>query len=66
MAIMKDIAAGLAVLMRYQPDGDACAEHDELTACDVPPSKMSSEHLAALETAGWFWSENEECWMTFT
>lgn len=66
MATMKDIAAGLAVFLIYEPDGTTCAEHDELLACGVPGSRMADEHLATLESTGWFWSESNDCWMAFT
>lgn len=63
---MKRILEGLTILAKYEPDGQACAEHDELFACGVGPEAMSEEDRAALKRLGWRWDGDLPSWIIFT
>ncbi len=67
MAKMKEIAEGLAILMKYDADGSVCAEHDILAAApDVRKDQVSAEDRAKLEELGWHWSSEADSWAAFT
>lgn len=62
---MKDVFAGLAILLKYDPKGDFAAEHDVIYCSDFPKEKISVEDLASLDENGWFWDKQFSCWATF-
>lgn len=67
MATMQQIHDGLAILLKYEPDGgDVCAEHDEFFAGHIPPDKMSTVDLDSLAILGWRWDADVESWRLFT
>lgn len=67
MATMREIAEGLTILMKYDPDGSVCAEHDILAAApDVQEDTVSVEDKAKLEALGWHWDSETDSWARFT
>jgi len=66
MASLKNAIDGLLVLVKYEPDGPICAEHDQLFAGSTPPESMTPEDLAALKAAGWIWDASLPSWFRFT
>ncbi len=63
---MKKVAEGLQILLKYDPDGGCCAEHDEFYAGnDCPPEKMTPEDVARLDELGWLWDADLPSWMKF-
>jgi hypothetical protein len=66
MATMKQMAAGLTILMKYDPEGSCSAEHDILYAGPDEQGKVSEEDQKKLEDLGWHWDEQFDCWARFT
>ena len=63
---MKRLFNGLGVLLKYDPDGDTCAEHDLIYCGGVSPDKMTEEDLKILEDSGFFYDEDDAGWNKFT
>jgi hypothetical protein len=63
---MRKIFEGLKILLKYDPDGDADAQHDELFASDVPPDKMEPDDVKQLTDLGWRWDTRLTSWRKFT
>ncbi len=59
----KQILEGLRILTKYDPDGDVCAEHDEVYACNVGPEEMAEQDIAELRRFGWRWDGSS--WIHF-
>lgn len=59
---------GLCILSTYDPKGkgECCPGHDEIFVHGPPLDKMKPEDVKRLDRLGFFWSEDEECWMVFT
>jgi len=66
MATMVEIHAGLAILLKYEAEGEVSAEHDEVYAGRTPPEALTAEDRAGLEIHGWHWDEKYESWRRFT
>lgn len=66
MASGVQIRDGLTVMLRYDPDFWAHAEHDVFYGSDTPAEKMSAEDVAKLDELHWFWDEKFDCWQHFT
>ena len=63
MATMKQIYDGLAIFMKYEPDGEINIGHDEIFAGNT--DGISEEDYQALEDLGWSVDDGEECWAHF-
>ncbi len=66
MATMQTIADGLSILLKYDPAGSCGAEHDILYAGPDIKAQVSEEDAKKLESLGWHWSTEFECWARFT
>lgn len=69
MASFARVISGLQILERNlgKPGtGNVEAEHDEIFASGLEPSKLSDEDRAALDALRWRWNEELECWALFT
>lgn len=65
MATMQQVIDGLKVLRKYG-NGHVAAEHDILMAGpDLKRDDVDADDRAELERAGWFWSEEFDCWARF-
>ena len=63
---MKNVITGLTILLRYDPQGDICAEHDVIYAGhDVDPSRMTADDLADMEKAHWKYDTDIPSWRKF-
>jgi len=63
---VKNMHAGLTILLKYDPDGGFMAEHHEVYTGGPLPQELSKEDAAELDRLGWFWSDDYESWMKFT
>jgi hypothetical protein len=64
---MKRLAAGLHILMKYDPDGSTCAEHDCIYAYpNIKKDTLSEEDAKEMDRLGWFWDFENGCWAYFT
>ena len=64
--MMKTIHEGLTILLRYDPEGDFSAEHDEVYAGGGHPDEMEPDDVAKLLELGWRWDESMDSWVCFT
>ena len=55
------IAMGLQIFAKYG-DHDVCAVHDELFA----GAQVEGEEADLLESLGWRWQADDDCWAMFT
>jgi hypothetical protein len=62
---MRKVFEGLQILMKYDPEGDCCAEHDEFFASHFPPEKMEEADAKKLCDLGWLWDESLPAWKKF-
>jgi len=63
---MGDLAKALAILLKYDPFGDICAEHDVIyMAHDVGPDSVSAEDIEALKTLGVEHDDDPGGWRMF-
>lgn len=63
---MKDVYDGLAILLRYDPDGDFDSQHDQLFCGGPRPDLIDAADFAKLDDLGFFWNEEFESWSKFT
>lgn len=64
---MKDVVDGLTILMKYDPNGGAEAQHDILFATPkITKDAVSDEDAKTLDDLGWHWSDEFDCWARFT
>lgn len=64
---MREIAEGLHILMKYEPDGSCEGQHDIIYAAPrVKKGQVSSEDAKKLDDLGWHWSTDGDCWAVFT
>jgi len=62
----EQLVEGLKILLRYEPDADFAAEHDEFFFGGIKPEDVSEADRAALEACGFFYHETYESWARFT
>ncbi len=65
---MQDLIKALQILWKYAND-DRCpthCEHDTLYfGCDISKDDVSAEDITLLDDLGVFWSDDDECFMSF-
>ncbi len=67
MATMKEIYDGLAILMKYEPEGGVDASHDLFCAAPFTGrDDVSAEDQKTLDALGWHWDEDADSWARFT
>jgi hypothetical protein len=68
MASASAVHRGLEIIMKYEPDAETAAEHDEIFCGDYQKtsSKMTKEELEEMEGLGWHGRERDNCWAKFT
>lgn len=59
---MKKVYDGLAILLKYEPDGNISVDHDIIYSGGGDPSEMDAEDLQNLENLGWFWNPDFDSW----
>jgi hypothetical protein len=62
---VQKVFEGLKILLKYEPKGDCCAEHDEFYAGQFPPEKMEEADVKKLDDLGWHWDESLPSWRKF-
>lgn len=63
MANISDLQKALAILSKYEPDGDWHSEHDQ--SWFPGPEEVSVEDSAALDSLGFFWDDECDSWSCF-
>jgi hypothetical protein len=66
MAYSKDVIAGLVILESFVADQEVQANHDEILAGGPPPNSFTTKVREKLESHGWRYDEEQECWRKFT
>jgi hypothetical protein len=62
----KDVVAGLTVLLKYEPEAEIDAQHDQLFASSVDPEKVKDDDCDTLLRHKWLWDPKLESWYCFT
>ena len=66
MATMRDLIDGFTILMKYDPDGEVCADHDVVCAAPtVRADTPTPEDRAKLEELRWRFSKEYDSWSRF-
>lgn len=60
---MNPIIEGLTILVKYYPDDEFAAEHDQIWYGQYEPEKLTREDLSKLKKLSWF--ENYDSWSHF-
>lgn len=63
---MQRLSDALKVLLKYAPDGDVCAEHDEIYLTGPSPSDISGDDAKELERVRCRWDASTDSWVMFT
>ena len=64
---MKNLVAGLHILMKYDPNGYTHAEHDCVYAgSSIKAGMLSLEDAKEMDRLYWHWETDDECWVYFT
>lgn len=63
---MKELLEGLQILIKYDPDGEVCAEHDVISLGGPDPSELPPEEAARLEALHFHFLKKEDTWQKFT
>jgi len=64
---MEKVYQGLAILLKYAPDGqrDLAADHDVIYCGPGDDVKISPEDKKELKRLGWFFSKEFDSWTKF-
>lgn len=65
MAKNRDVRDGLAILGKYDPEGNMGIGYDEIYAGGPGPEAMSGEDAKALAELGWRFDSKLPCWAKF-
>lgn len=67
LAPMSNLIEALKIFLKYgNPDHPTHCEHDMLTICGYEQSTITSaEDVAELERLGFFYSENDDAWVSY-
>lgn len=63
---MEELAEILKILLKYSPDGDVYAEHDQLFLAGPPPDKLSDFDRTQLDHLMCYYDESTQSWSIFT
>lgn len=66
MSTIQNFADGLAILAKYNPSAEVCAEHDEIWAGGPHPGNTLPKDRKRLEELGFTWDEDTDSWHKFT
>ena len=63
---MNDLIKALQIFLKYgDPAYPTDCRHDEMSIAEITKEQVSDEDVEALEELGFFWSDGEECFMSF-
>ena len=63
---MEDLIRALQILLKYgNSKYPTHCEHDELSICDIDPSKVSEIDIVELDRLGFIISEENECFISY-
>lgn len=63
---MTDLIEALTIFRKYADRRNpTICTHDTLIVADIGCADMTPDDRARVEALGFFWSESEECWMSF-
>jgi hypothetical protein len=65
MATIRELADGLAILRKYDPDGDVAAEHDIVYAGHAEDFTLTADDASRMEELGWFVDDEYDSWARF-
>jgi hypothetical protein len=68
MAKVAKVIAGLALLLKYDAESEADAQHDIIYAGSSKTlwNKISEEDRKLLDALGWHWDAESDSWAKFT
>ena len=62
--VISNLIAGLQIIAKYD-NNNVCAEHDVIYAGHSCWEDMSEEDCNAMETNGWHWDDDVQCYALF-
>jgi len=63
---MEDLIKALQIFLKYKnSDYPTNCSHDQLSIMDIDKSDVSENDKIELDRLGFFWSESEECFISF-
>lgn len=63
---MKDLIKALQIFLKYgNPNYPTHCEHDKLYICGFEEIEISEEDKKELDELGFFFSESDDCWISF-
>ena len=63
---MSGLIRALQIFLKYKDElRPTHCEHDVLFVVGITKEEVSVEDAAALDDAGFFWNDDDECWMSY-
>lgn len=63
---MEDLIKALNIFLKYgNPKYPTSCSHDELAIMEITKDMVSEKDIIELEELGFFWSEAEDCFISF-
>ena len=63
---MKDLIEALQIFLKYKDEGwPTNCTHDTLAIVGITKKEVSKEDRKRLDELGFFWSDSDECWMSY-
>lgn len=63
---MEDLIKALQIFLKYgNPKWPTNCSHDQLAIMEISKEQVSDEDVEALEKLDFFWSEEDECFISF-
>ena len=63
---MENLIKALQIFLKYgNPKYPTHCEHDQLSIMEITKEMVSDEDIEELDKLGFFWSESEECFISF-
>jgi hypothetical protein len=64
--VMSKLIEALQIFLKYKDLlRPTHCEHDVLFVMGVTKEEVSADDAAALDALGFFWNDDDECWMSF-
>lgn len=63
---MEDLIKALQIFLKYgNTEYPTSCSHDQLAIMDIEKDQVSEEDVKTLDELGFFWSEGEDCFISF-
>lgn len=63
---MKSLIEALQIFLKYKDvSSPTHCEHDVLYVVGIPEGLVSAEDTKKLDDLGFFWSDSDDCWISF-